>query len=89
MSQPTDPDERERWRIAFDRCDDGTCCAANAKYHRPRCPHRAARLAQRPPWRPEVVTISEIGGRRGCIWMVSSWIAIPLLAVALVWWVMR
>lgn len=45
MSLPVDPDERERWQIAFERCEQGTCCSANAKYHQPRCPRRAARLA--------------------------------------------
>ena len=44
---PAGPDERERWRFAFERCEQGTCCSANAKYRQPRCPRRAVRLALR------------------------------------------
>ena len=96
MNRPIDPDERERWQIAFERCDRGTCCGVNATYHRPRCPRRAARLASRGVLllpdevkypRIEARAISEIGGRKGCVWMVAAFALIVPLAMAVSWWV--
>jgi hypothetical protein len=82
------PDERERWRVAFERCEQGTCCVANKKYHRPRCSRRAAHVAtRREHWTPEVESRSEIGGRRGCITVITVIVLITALAMAFSWWV--
>lgn len=87
MSQPAGPDEHERWRIAFERCEQGACCPANSKYHRGRCPRRAAHLAtRRERWTPEMETRSEIGGRRGCIQVITAIAVITALAMAFSWW---
>jgi hypothetical protein len=96
VSLPVDPDERERrnWQIAFERCEGGTCCRP-ARRHRPQCLRRAEWLQEQAANQQTaesrhqigVSAISEIGGRKGCTWMVSGWIAIPLLAGALSWWV--
>lgn len=92
---PTGPGERERWRIAFERCDDGTCCSANTKYHRPRCLRRAAHVearwgrdgARSERWTPEMESFSEIGGRRGCIQVITAIALITALAMTFSWWV--
>jgi hypothetical protein len=85
---PVGPNEHECWRIAFERCEQGNCCCANAKYHRPHCSRHAAHLAtHRERWIPEMETRSEIGGRRGCIQMVSTIVLVVVLAMALSWWV--
>jgi hypothetical protein len=86
VSPPTDPDERERWQVAFERCEQGTCCPANSKYHRGRCPRRAAHLAtRRERWTPEMETRSEIGGRRGLIRVVSAIALTIVLTMATSW----
>lgn len=92
MSLPLDPDGRERehesWRIAFERCDEGTCCPANSKYHRGRCPRRAAHMvARQERWTPEMTTVSEIGGRRGCLRGFAVALLVVVLAGAFSWWV--
>lgn len=95
MSQSIDPDERERWQTAFERCDQGTCCSINHR-HRPRCPRRAARLASRGVSllpdeveypRVEARAVSEIGGRKGCARMVVAFALAVSLAMAASWWV--
>lgn len=84
---PVGPDEHERWRIAFERCGEGTCCRANTKYHRPHCSRRAARVAACREQRvPEMEARSEIGGRRGCIQVVSAIALITALAMVFSWW---
>jgi hypothetical protein len=81
-------EEHERWRIAFERCDEGSCCRANAKYHRPHCPRRAAHMAERRErWNPQMEAVSEIGGARGCLRGFAVALLIVVLVGALCWWV--
>lgn len=91
MTRPVDDQfeqEYHNWKVAFENCDRGVCCPANTKYHRPRCPRRAAHVAvRRERWVPEMEIRSEIGGRRGCLWMAAAIILVDALAMGLSWWV--
>lgn len=87
MTQPVDDSfeqEYRNWQIAFERCRGGLCCPVNTR-HIPHCPRRAERLA-RERWVPEMEARSEIGGRRGCVWMFAAIALTSALAVALPWW---